>query len=148
MKKKTGCETPEYRKPTSAPSPKEVTTNLIGINSYHSTYALANIREWQPWSGSNKCPNCGGSHIEVNTMIVLTTYPAQSQLRCQDCGHCFGSGTFSTDDTLDTTASYPDITLRRTDSPVGWVCSKCGRSWAPHIDGCVHCNNSGIKITY
>ena len=51
--------------------------------------------EWAPWTGSNKCPTCGGHNIEVNTTICLTTYPAQSQLRCKDCGHYFASGIFS-----------------------------------------------------
>ena len=44
--------------------------------------------------------------------------------------------------------SYPDIFIPREDSPVGWVCPKCGRCWAPHVNGCSHCNTSEIKITY
>ena len=27
----------------------------------------------------------------------------------------------------------------------GWTCSKCGRSYAPHITECVYCNSKIIK---
>lgn len=50
---------------------------------------------WQHWSGHNKCPKCGSKHIEFNSSVVLTTYPAQSQLRCKKCGYVFASGIFS-----------------------------------------------------
>lgn len=59
---------------------------------------------WAPWTGSNRCPNCGSNKIEYNTNLVLTTYPAQSQLRCKDCDHYFSSGFTSTctrEDALD-----------------------------------------------
>lgn len=48
--------------------------------------------EWERWTGSNKCPMCGGDDIEYNTQIILTSYPPQSQLRCKSCGHYFSSG--------------------------------------------------------
>ena len=48
--------------------------------------------EWERWTGSNKCPMCDGDEIEYNTQIVLTSYPAQAQLRCKSCGHHFSSG--------------------------------------------------------
>lgn len=44
--------------------------------------------------------------------------------------------------------SYPDITIPHKDSPVGWICPKCGRCYAPHVRECSHCNASEIKITY
>lgn len=44
--------------------------------------------------------------------------------------------------------SYPDTYIPRKDSPVGWVCPKCGRCYAPHVRECSHCNVSEIKITY
>jgi hypothetical protein len=150
-----------------------------------STVSYNCFNEWSPWSGSNKCPKCGSTHIEVNNYITLTTYPAQSQLRCQDCGYQFGSGIFSrntNEDSLDDywkhdqsilnipkvgdwppgpqvgdapwwpseqeLPSYPDIYIPEKDSPVGWVCPKCGRCWAPHVRGCSNCNTSEIKITY
>jgi hypothetical protein len=31
--------------------------------------------------------------------------------------------------------------------PQGWICPKCGKIWAPHIDECPQCNdNGGIPI--
>lgn len=32
----------------------------------------------------------------------------------------------------------------------GWICPKCGRCLAPHVDSCPHCNNTPttINITY
>ncbi len=29
----------------------------------------------------------------------------------------------------------------------GWVCPKCGTVYAPHVQGCVKCNNP-MEITY
>lgn len=48
--------------------------------------------EWEHWTGSNKCPHCGGDEIEYNTQIILTSNPPQTQLRCKSCGHYFSSG--------------------------------------------------------
>ena len=120
---------------------------------------------WSPWSGSNVCPKCGSHTIEVNDYVVLTSNPPQAQLRCKDCGHIFGSGVFNSDrtNTIDPSStlqlgdwwrdqqeppSYPDITIPHKDSPVGWICPKCGRCYAPHVRECSHCNASEIKITY
>lgn len=46
--------------------------------------------------------------------------------------------------------SYPDIYLLDKNSKVGWICPKCGRCLAPHVDSCPHCNNTPttINITY
>ena len=140
------------------------------------------ITEWQPWSGSNKCPKCGSNHIEVNTMVVLTTYPAQAQLRCKDCGYLFGSGILATNTEGTSDATYkrwqhdqsilntpkvgdwppapqvgdwpieppesPDDTSYKKSS-FGWICSKCGRSLAPHINSCPYCSRPNtLNITY
>jgi Zn finger protein HypA/HybF involved in hydrogenase expression len=164
-------------------------SNNIAELTLASTTSCVNCdsaQGWQPWSGSNKCPKCGSHHIEVNTMVVLTTHPAQSQLRCKDCDHYFSSGMFNSrntnEDALDDywkhdqsilnipkvgdwppspqvgdapwwppeqePPSYPDISIPSKDSPVGWICPKCGRCYAPHVSGCSHCNSSSIKITY
>lgn len=168
-------------------------SDAISTNKVNSTTAELNTEaswlrsgfvKWQPWSGSNKCPKCDSRHIEVNTTVVLTTNPAQSQLRCRDCGQIFSSGIFNSD-TSDATEklwqhdqsilgkpqvgdwppapqvgdapwwpseqeppSYPDISIPSKDTPMGWVCPKCGRCWAPHVRGCTNCNTSEIKITY
>lgn len=116
-------------------------------------------KEWQPWTGSNKCPNCGRNNIEYNTQVVLTTYPAQSQLRCKDCGHYFGSGInaeWTNKDALDDmwkhdqsilnipkvgdwppsqTPGNPPPTTDKT-TIYGWICPKCGKVNAPHRDFC------------
>ena len=66
------------------------TSSNIAELTLASTASCVNwgsAQAWQPWSGSNKCPKCGGPHIEVNIGVVLTTNPAQSQLRCKDCGY-------------------------------------------------------------
>ena len=133
--------------------------------------------EWERWTGSNKCPNCGGDEIEYNTMIVLTSNPPQSQLRCKSCGHYFSSGINT--EQIDNDAlnklwehvqsilgipqvgdwppgpmpcdppSYPDIYIPRKESQVGWICPKCGRCLAPHLNSCPYCSEpTTINITY
>lgn len=45
--------------------------------------------------------------------------------------------------------SYPDISIPNKTSQVGWICPKCGRSLAPHIDSCPFCSEGvPLKITY
>ena len=136
-------------------------------------------REWERWTGSNRCPNCGGDEIEYNTIMVLTSNPPQSRLRCKRCGHHFNSGTtprpVRQDDFVDRTyldelfkhdqsilgipqvgdwppcdpPSYPDIYLPDKNSRVGWICPKCGRCLAPHVNSCPHCSEpTTINITY
>ena len=48
--------------------------------------------EWERWTGSERCPNCGSEIINVNTRIILTSNPPQHQLCCGSCGHYFSSG--------------------------------------------------------
>ena len=66
--------------------------------------------EWMPWMDSNVCPECGSHEIEHNTRIVLTSYPAQAQLRCKTCGHIFSSG-INTNDSLDNIHKYDQSIL-------------------------------------
>ena len=139
--------------------------------------------EWDRWTGSNKCPNCGGDKIEYNTQLVLTSYPPQSQLRCKDCGHHFSSG-FSAEWTnkdpinklwehdqsilgtpkvgdwppspqvgdwppTPTPQDPPYVPNAPNTNNYGWICPKCGRSLAPHVDSCPFCNKGTfIDITY
>lgn len=130
-------------------------------------------KEWEPWTGSNRCPHCGGAEIEYNTQLVLTSNPPQSQLRCKNCGHYFSSGfdaEWTDHDTIKLwqhdqsilgipkVGDWPpsptpcDPPYYPIDTPlnVGWICPKCGRCLAPHVDSCPHCNNTPttINITY
>ena len=143
----------------------------------NNTLIWTGEKEWEPWTGSNRCPNCGGSEIEYNTKVVLASYPPQSSLRCKSCGHHFGSGfsaEWTNDDALNKLwqhdqsilgipqvgdwppaptpcdpPSYPDIYPLDKNSQVGWICPKCGRCLAPHIDSCPYCSApTTINITY
>lgn len=148
-----------------------------------SCVGLGMAPEWSAWSGSNKCPKCGSHEIEVNNYITLTTYPAQSQLRCKKCGYVFASGIFSrntNEDCLDEAwkkqdqsilnipkvgdvpnvpqvGDWPPYTPHEweqpkfpsTDKPtLGWICPKCGRCWAPHVNSCRYCNDGSIGHFY
>lgn len=138
--------------------------------------------KWEPWTGSNRCPHCGGAEIEYNTGLVLTSYPPQSQLRCKHCGHIFSSGIESakiSPDELNKLFEHdqsilgtpyigdppPGIIPQIGDWPFaptpnepnhiapspnyGWICPKCGRCLAPHVDSCPHCSEpTTINITY
>lgn len=47
------------------------------------------------------------------------------------------------------TPSYPDIYQFDKKSQVGWICPKCGRCLAPHLDSCSYCSGpTTINITY
>lgn len=128
--------------------------------------------EWERWTGSNKCPMCGGDEIEYNTQIVLTSCPPQSQLKCKSCGHIFSSGlklTLDNNDTLkemyEQAKSILGIPEIRDPLPgeapyigdwptpnepnhiaypnnYGWICPKCGKVNAPHRDFC-DCSGGG-----
>ena len=138
----------------------------------NNTLIWTGQKEWEPWTGSNKCPNCGGDEIEYNTMLVLTSYPPKSQLRCKSCGHHFSSGfaaEWTDNDTLSKEwqhdqsilgipkvgdwppAPTPCDPLPATDKTTmyGWICPKCGRCLAPHVNSCPHCSEpTTINITY
>lgn len=132
------------------------------MNDTNNTLTWTGQKEWERWTGSNKCPMCGGDDIEYNTQIVLTSYPPQSQLRCKSCGHYFSSGVRT--DLIDHDAlskvwehdqsilgipkvgdwppspqpgDWPPSTLN-----YGWICPKCGKVNAPHRDFC-DCSGGG-----
>lgn len=141
------------------------TTELNGIDTI-SHIDQNSALEWSPCSG--ECPQCGGHNVEINNFLILTSNPPQSQLRCKDCEYYFNSGVLSHNineeigdwppgpqvgdapwwPSEQESPSYPDITIPNKDSPIGWICPKCGRCYAPHISGCSYCNASEIKITY
>lgn len=123
--------------------------------------------EWERWTGGNICPNCLSSNIEYNTRLVLTSNPPQTQLRCKDCGHHFSSGftaEWTNNDSLDKLWEHDQSILGKpqvgdwppTPTPqdpiyiphtpdthnYGWICPKCGRCLAPHVDSCPCFNES------
>ena len=145
------------------------------MKEYNHTNTLiwTGQKEWERWTGSNRCPNCGGDEIEYNTMMTLTSNPPQAQLRCKSCGHRFGSGfaaEWTDNDALSKEwqhdqsilgiprvgdwppAQQPgDWSLTPTPNPLnyGWICPKCGRVLAPHVNSCPHCSElTTINITY
>ena len=133
------------------------------MKKYNETLAwTSQQREWERWTGSNRCPECGCDEIEYNTIFILTSNPPQSQLRCKRCGHHFSSG-FEHDQSIlnvprvgdwplapfhDDQPSYPDVYPLDKNSKIGWICPKCGRALAPHLDSCPYCSGlTTINIT-
>lgn len=132
-----------------------------------------NLRpEWERWTGSERCPNCGSDIINVNTQIMFASNPPQHQLCCGSCGHYFSSGIkteWIDKDALDKVWEHVQSILdipKVGDWPVtpipnypgnmnyGWICPKCGKVNAPHRDFCdcsgggyypniVYCDGSG-----
>lgn len=43
------------------------------------------IPEWS--EPKFKCPECNEGGMRKNNMVVLTTYPAKYEYRCDKCGH-------------------------------------------------------------
>ena len=142
------------------------------MKEYNNTLTWTGPKKWEPWTGSNRCPNCGSDEIEYNTQLTLTSYPPQSQLRCKSCGHHFSSGfsvKWTDNDSLSKQwqhdqsilgipqvgdwppAPTPCDPLPATDKTTmyGWICPNCGRYLAPHLDSCPYCSGrTTINITY
>ncbi len=119
---------------------------------------------WKHWSGDHTCPKCGGTDIEYDAGMVLTSYPPQAQLRCKSCKHQFNSGfqaEWTDNDSLSKQWQHDQSILGipqvgdlppapALSSPnYGWICPKCGRVLAPHVNSCPYCSESTtINITY
>ena len=109
-----------------------------------------------------KCPYRGKEQVYRNNMIVLTSYPAQHQYRCQVCGvvwsaHNDREAVSETSSPIAGTTVDADyikdngtITLGiDKDANVveifnhnnGWKCPECGRVYAPSVKECNHCNS-------
>lgn len=76
-------------------------TDMLGVNNTISTITTANLptaKEYRDstnyafgflskWSEPKyKCPECDGGMCK-NEMVVLTSYPAQYEYRCNKCGY-------------------------------------------------------------
>ena len=99
------------------------------------------LEDWEP--ATVLCPKCGGKHTAFNTMCVLATFPEQYQYICSDCGHRWTGyearflGSLQSWPNLE----YEDVTLV---GQTGWICPKCGRVFAPHVDYCMNCVPSKV----
>lgn len=123
---------------------------------------------------NQSCPKCGSKNTEYNSGMVLTSYPPQYNCRCKDCGEHFFSGQCSShlthEDPLDDMWKHDQSILNTpkiadplpgqqwsdpfrlsppsTGNSYGWICPKCGRVIAPHMDYCKFCSSStGVTVT-
>ena len=94
------------------------------------------LEDWQP--ATVLCPKCGGTHTAFNTMYVLTSYPEQYQYICSDCGHRWTDYKAQSTGPIQSWPSfeYEEVTPL---GQMGWICPKCGRVFAPHVDYCLNC---------
>lgn len=142
----------------------KMSINALEAKAVNDCFNLDSImKEWEPYCG--RCPKCGSTHIEYRTGMILTSNPPQVSLRCKDCGEHFFSGQIENKyykmpeirDPLPGEAPYIGDPLPGTPSPFyvpaetpkqyGWICPKCGRVLAPHMDTCKFCENDGtIKL--
>ena len=103
---------------------------------------FGNNDRWQPML--NKCcPKCESKNIEYDSAMVLTSYPPKYSCRCNSCGEYF----FSDMDSV-TNMTSPNICdplpgqASYFGGNQGWICPKCGRVMAPHMDYCKFCSSS------
>lgn len=101
--------------------------------------ATAVLEDWKPTT--MLCPKCGGKHTAFNKMCVLTTYPEQYQYKCCNCGHRW---TDFKAQPLGPMQGWPNLEYEDV-TPIGqmgWICPKCGRVYAPHMDWCTNCGGT------
>lgn len=137
-------------------------TSYVRDNSLDGIHTMNDNNTYQPYdnyawiSYPHKCPKCGGDQ-EYNCMMVLTSYPAQYEVRCKKCGNISYSGSYTIKvndpDLPDSLITPPDPGLPGYPSPglpsypnqpekpsyggsYGWICPKCGKVWAPHVNFC------------
>ena len=88
------------------------------------------------------CPNCGSYNTLIDTMCVLTSYPAQYAYKCRNCNKHWSSSDYRRQ-------SYPLPPLKswigtEIEEPnyigqMGWICPKCGGVYSPTMHYCMHC---------
>lgn len=109
------------------------TTYSEDVARCYSTTELAN---WEP--STCNCPNCGGNNTMINTMIVLTSYPEQYQFKCRDCGHRWTEHKHISVPPMKT---WPNLEkeMPKYNGSYGWICPKCGSTYAPGTTECPRC---------
>lgn len=137
------------------------TENYTNFNSIDTSALKIQMKEWEPYHGKC-CPKCGSTHIEFQTGLMLTSNPPQLNLRCVDCGNHFFSGVVETytpmiRDPLPGEVPCIGDPLPGTLNPwgpvepapikqYGWICPKCGRVLAPHMDTCKFCGVNSVTL--
>lgn len=122
------------------------------------------LEDWKLYLG--KCPHCGSTNIEANYDMVLTSMPLQYNCRCKNCGGTFYSSQIKQESQTITPyapdpglPSYPSPGLPSySDQPqkpdygyggsYGWICPKCGKVNAPHINFCDCSSGKGWDIVW
>ena len=88
--------------------------------------------------GGKPCPKCGSFHTQKNIAMCLTTYPCQYHFRCMNCSH-----TWTDHEWYDGSLAYqPKPESPNPHKEYGWICPKCGRVYAPHMNWCTNCGGT------
>lgn len=111
-----------------------------------SISTAAVIEKWEPATAI--CPKCGSKHVAINTMCVLTTYPAQYQYKCSNCEHRWTSYEVQN---LGSMQGWPILEMEKPAyfGQMGWICPKCGRVYSPTTEQCLFCGGGSLpNIVY
>lgn len=133
--------------------------DLTKINSNlatEATFKFDGVDTWGPYLG--KCPYCGSANIEADYSTVLTTMPPQYNCRCKDCKGTFFSGQIKQENQTITPynpdpglPNYPDQPQKPNygyGGDYGWICPKCGKVNAPHINFCDCSSGKGWDVVW
>lgn len=94
------------------------------------------LEDWR--EGGKPCPKCGSFHTQKNIAMCLTTYPCQYHFRCMNCSH-----TWTDHEWYDGSLAYqPKPESPNPHKEYGWICPKCGRVYAPHMNWCTYCGGT------
>lgn len=133
------------------------------------------INGYDRWVKSHTyiCPKCGSSDVVYDCTTVLTSMPPQHKCKCNACGEEFFSGqcqsNYTNKDSSDDMWKQDQsiLNIPKIEDPLpgqqwsdpfrlpppshnnnyGWICPKCGRALAPHLDSCKWCSEINSTIT-